>query len=234
MSAEQRIAVVTGASRGLGLQAARELADNGLKVILTARSKEAVEKALDELGRLENVDGRLCDVSDQASVDALFDWLASTYGGIDVLVNNAGRSYGSYGEQFSNIDAAEILEAVDNNALSALLMIQKALPIMNRAGYGRIVNVSSGAGALNDMNDGVAAYRVSKAAMNVVTRIVSNETGDNVKINSVCPGWVRTDMGGPNARLSLAEGAAGIVWAATLPEDGPNGGFFRHGKPIDW
>jgi NAD(P)-dependent dehydrogenase (short-subunit alcohol dehydrogenase family) len=234
MSAEQRIAVVTGASRGLGLETVRKLAENGLRVILTARSMAAVEQALDELGRTENFEGRVCDVSDRDSVDALFIWLADAHGRIDVLVNNAGRSYGSYGEQFSNIDTAEILKAVDNNALSALRMIQKALPVMNQARYGRIVNVSSGAGALDDMNNGVAAYRVSKAAMNVVTRIVSNETGDNVKINSICPGWVRTDMGGPNAKLSLAEGAAGIIWAATLPDDGPNGGFFRHGIPIDW
>jgi NAD(P)-dependent dehydrogenase (short-subunit alcohol dehydrogenase family) len=234
MSAEQRIAVVTGASRGLGLETVRTLGENGLRVVLTARSMEAVEQALDALGRPDNVEGRVCDVSDQAAVDALFAWLGDAHGRIDVLVNNAGRSYGNYGEQFSNIDTTEILEAVDNNTLSALRMVQKALPLMNQAGYGRIVNVSSGAGALDDMNNGVAAYRVSKAAMNVVTRIVSNETGDNVKINSVCPGWVRTDMGGANAKLSLAEGAAGIIWAATLPNDGPNGGFFRHGKPIDW
>lgn len=131
--------------------------------------------------------------------------------------------------------AAEDIQALfDNNALSAWRMVQKAVPLMNQRGYGRIVNVSSGMGALKDMNSGSVPYRISKTAMNAITRIVSNEVTGDVKINSVCPGWVRTELGGDNARRSLSEGAAGIVWAATLPADGPNGGFFRDGKPIDW
>jgi NAD(P)-dependent dehydrogenase (short-subunit alcohol dehydrogenase family) len=105
---------------------------------------------------------------------------------------------------------------------------------MNEAGFGRVVNVSSGLGALTDMDGGWAAYRISKTALNGVTRVFAAEAGPNVKINSVCPGWVRTDMGGPDADRSVTEGAAGIVWAATLPEHGPSGGFFRDGKAIDW
>jgi NAD(P)-dependent dehydrogenase (short-subunit alcohol dehydrogenase family) len=102
-------------------------------------------------------------------------------------------------------------------------------------GSGRVVNVSSGMGQLSEMNGGCPGYRLSKVALNAVTRIFADELqGTKIKVNSVCPGWVRTDMGGPNAQLSVEEGAKGIVWAATLPDDGPSGGFFRHGEPMPW
>jgi NAD(P)-dependent dehydrogenase (short-subunit alcohol dehydrogenase family) len=97
------------------------------------------------------------------------------------------------------------------------------------------VNVSSGMGQLSELNGCCPGYRLSKTALNAVTRILADELlGTGVKVNAVCPGWVRTDMDGPDATLSVGEGTRGIVWAATLPEDGPSGGFFRHGEPIDW
>jgi NAD(P)-dependent dehydrogenase (short-subunit alcohol dehydrogenase family) len=230
---DKRIAVITGASRGLGLETARGLVARDHHVVLTARTQDAVSAGLAALGDPE-ADGRILDVADDASVAAFFDWLFDRRGRIDVLVNNAGRSFRGFGGGVADFDAATILEAVDNNALSAFRMIARALPEMNRLGYGRIVNVSSGMGQLSDMGGGAVAYRVSKTAMNAITRIAHAEAGKNVKVNSICPGWVRTDMGGQSATRSLEQGASGIIWAATLPPDGPSGGFFRDGKRIEW
>ena len=229
-----RIAVITGATQGIGLETARILVTEGYHVVLTGRRQEAVERGLAALERNDILEGHVLDVADQASVDAFFAWLRGTHDRIDVLVNNAGRTIGAQRSTVSNTSADAIAEAVNNNALGAWRMIQLALPMMNPRGYGRIVNVSSGMGALGDMGAGAVAYRVSKTALNAVTVIASKEAGTGVKINAVCPGWVRTDMGGPNATRSVSEGATGVVWAATLPTDGPNGGFFRDGKAIDW
>ncbi len=232
---EQRIAVITGAARGIGLEVARQLFERDIAVVLTARTQDGVRQALDELDAKGDAEGHVLDVADEGSVDAFFDWFWSSHDRLDILVNNAGRIYGGWGRSgVSDVPAEAILEAVDNNALSAYRMIQHALPEMNRHGFGRIVNVSSGMGALNEMNGNSIAYRVSKTAMNAITRVTHAEAGDNVKVNSVCPGWVRTDMGGANASRPVSQGAAGVVWAATLADDGPSGGFFRDGKPIDW
>lgn len=230
MASMEPIAVVTGASRGLGLQVCMELKARGYAVILTARTEEGVAAGLKALGGGE---GRALDVSDDASVDAFFDWLEATHGRIDVLVNNAGR-YFSGATSLGAANGEAMLEALSNNSVSAWRMMRRAMPMMKARGHGRIVNVSSGMGALNDMGGGSAAYRVTKTALNAMTVVASREAGGDIKVNAVCPGWVRTDMGGSGAPLSLEEGAAGIVWAATLPKDGPNGGFFRHAKRVDW
>ncbi len=232
MPSDKKIAVITGAAQGMGLETARELAKKGYLSIITARSEDKVKTGLKAAGD-GDFDGHVLDVADQKSVDRFFDWLGQKYGRIDVLVNNAGIDTGGW-ENALETSAEKIMESIDNNGLSAWRMIQKALPMMNAAGYGRIVNVSSGMGQLSEMGTGVVPYRLSKTAMNAITRIASNEARGNVKINSVCPGWVRTALGGPRANRSVAEGAAGIVWAATLPDNGPNGGFFRDAKPIDW
>ena len=227
------VAVITGASRGLGLEVVRELAAKGFHVVLTARTQEAIDAGVAHL-KGAVVEGRILDAADDGSVAAFFDWLEGAHGRIDVLVNNAGRDYGGFSGSFEDWPAEEIAAAVDNNALSAYRMIVRAVPLMNAAGHGRIVNVSSGMGQLSEMGGGAIAYRISKTAMNAVTRIGHAEADGDVKVNSVCPGWVRTDMGGEAAPRSVEEGAAGIVWAATLPADGPSGGFFRDGEPIDW
>jgi NAD(P)-dependent dehydrogenase (short-subunit alcohol dehydrogenase family) len=206
--------------------------EGDFKVVLTARTREAGEIGLSELGG--NKSASFDDVADETSVDAFFDRLLTKHGRIDVLVNNAGRIYGGYGTSIAETSVDLIAEAFNNNALGALRMIQKALPEMNRSGYGRIVNVSTGMGALNEMGTGAVPYRISKTAMNAITRITASEAANKVKVNSVCPGWVRTEMGGPGATRSVRDGAAGIVWAAMLPDSGPSGGFFRDGKPIAW
>ena len=235
---EKKIAVVTGAYRGLGLETCRQLAELGFRVLLTAR-REAEGKAAAE--RLSQggapVTFHPLDVGDGGSATALRDHIRTSHGRLDVLVNNAGifpdPSPGNAESSIFEAELETIRRAFEINTLGALRLSRLLIPLMQ--GNGRVVNVSSGMGQLSDMNGYCPAYRLSKTAMNAVTRIFADELkGTEVKVNSVCPGWVRTDMGGADAPLDVAEGARGIVWAATLPEDGPTGGFFRHGEPIPW
>ncbi len=234
--------MITGARRGLGFAAAEQLARRGSRVILTARSQEAADAAASKLtAEGLPVTPRALDVASDDGVREFFTWFRKEHGRVDVLINNAGAIFENprAGEGFEpsaafKVESQVVATAFNNNALSAYRMLQEALPMMNAAGYGRVVNVSSGAGGLTEMNGGVPAYRLSKVAMNAVTRVFHAAAEGNVKINSVCPGWVRTDMGGPDATRSLEEGVSGLVWAATLPDDGPSGGFFRDGQPIAW
>jgi len=236
---EHPLAVVTGAYRGLGLETCRQLAERGYRVLLTARRDETGQKAAAELATAgHEVAYQRLDVTDEASRLALRDRVQEDGGRFEVLVNNAGIFPDpAPGEPASSILRSElepIRQAFETNTLASLRLCQLLIPLME--GHGRVVNVSSGMGQLSDMNGFCPAYRLSKTALNAVTRIFADELGaeSGVKINSVCPGWVRTEMGGPNAHLSIEDGAKGIVWAATLPEDGPSGGFFRHGEPIPW
>ena len=233
-----QIAVVTGAYRGLGLETVRQLAKRGYRVVLTAR-RDAEGRAAAERLSAQGFDVRFqcLDVTVPASMQALRDHLRTEYGRIDVLVNNAGifpdPSPDKAESSIMNSDLETIRTALETNTLATIRLCQLLIPLMQ--GSGRVVNVSSGMGQLSEMNGGCPGYRLSKVGLNAVTRIIADELqGTNIKINSVCPGWVRTDMGGPNAQLSVEEGAEGIVWAATLPDDGPSGGFFRHGEPIPW
>ena len=232
------VAVVTGAYRGLGLETCRQLAEHGYRVVLTARREVEGQAAAARLAdRGLGVRFRALDVTDTASVQRLRDNLKDEFGRIDCLVNNAGI----FPDPAPGNEAASILQAdidtvrlgLETNTLGALRVCQALIPLME--GNGRVVNVSSGMGQLSEMNGCCPGYRLSKTALNAVTRILADELlGTGVKVNTVCPGWVRTEMGGPDATLSVEEGARGIVWAATLPDDGPSGGFFRHKEPIDW
>lgn len=232
------VAVVTGAYRGLGLETCRQLAARGYRVVLTARREAEGESAAGKLAAA-GLDVRFfpLHVTEEPSVLALRKYLGETFGRIDVLVNNAGifpdPAPGTPGSSIFDADLTDLRSAFETNTLAALRLCQSLIPLMQ--GRGRVVNVSSGMGQLSDMNGFAPAYRLSKTAMNAVTRIFADELKDTgIKINSVCPGWVRTQMGGNNATRSIEEGAEGIVWAATLPDDGPSGGFFRDGKPIPW
>jgi NAD(P)-dependent dehydrogenase (short-subunit alcohol dehydrogenase family) len=232
MTSDSRVALVTGATRGIGREVARQLAGQGHTVVVGSRDEAAGRAVADEIG--EGAVAHQLDITDQASVDAVFDWIESELGRLDVLVNNAGIAPDGSGTGVDP-DLDVVQSTIDTNTFGAWRMARRAIPLMRRGGYGRIVNISSGAGQLSDMNGGAPAYRVSKTALNAVTRILNAEVqGSGILVNSVCPGWVRTDMGGKSARLSVEEGADTPVWLATLPDDGPSGGFFRNREPIPW
>jgi NAD(P)-dependent dehydrogenase (short-subunit alcohol dehydrogenase family) len=155
-------------------------------------------------------------------------------GGLDALVNNAGVMP-DLGESAASISLELVQQVLETNVLGAWRLCQAVVPLLRESPAGRIVNVSSGAGQLSDMRTGYPAYRMSKTALNALTRVLSGElAADGIKVNSACPGWVATDMGGAGAPRSLQEGADTPVWLATLPDDGPTGGFFRDRAPIPW
>ncbi len=232
MSSERPVALVSGTSRGIGREIARQLAeDHGHLVIASARDPEAAERTASEIAG-EAIGAQL-DVTDQASVDALRARVEDEVGRLDVLVNNAGVYGDPDGVGEYDLDRAH--EVVETDLFGPWRLTQATLPLLRASGHGRIVNVSSGAGQLSDMYGGRAAYRVSKAGLNALTRVLANdEGGAGILTNSMCPGWVRTDMGGAGAPRSVEEGADTAVWLATLPDEGPNGGFFRNREPIPW
>lgn len=237
------VAVVTGANRGLGLETARQLAKRDIQVIITSRNAGKGEMAMEQL-LAEGLDVLFqpLDVTSENSVAELGTFIHSHCGRVDILVNNAGIFLDMSGPEDTS-NASSVFNAslktlsttLQTNVYGPLLLAQELTPLMKQQHYGRIVNVSSGMGQLSDMNGRSPAYRISKTALNALTRILAAETeGYNILVNSVCPGWVRTDMGGSSAERTIEEGASGIVWAATLPDEGPSGGFFRDGKPIPW
>jgi NAD(P)-dependent dehydrogenase (short-subunit alcohol dehydrogenase family) len=226
-----RTALVTGGNRGIGLEACRQLAGAGINVVLAARDPERGEQAAQKL-RNEGLDvtyERL-DVADSNSVEDCARRLADASTEVNALVNNAGV-YPTEGVFSVSEETFEM--ALEVNTLGPFRTCQAFVPMMLQRGYGRVVNVSSGGGSFGE-GLGPAAYAVSKAALNALTVKVSQAVRGDVKVNAMCPGWVRTDMGGSGAPRSTEEAADTLVWLATLSEDGPNGGFFRDRKPIPW
>ncbi len=197
-------------------------------MLLGARDEAKGKRAARQLGA-QSITPIQLDVSNAESVSEAFAGLDR----LDALVNNAAILYDTW-ERGVDADLDQVREALETNLLGAWRTAQAALPLLRESRAGRIVNVSSGAGALTDMGGGTPAYRTSKAALNALTRILAAELrGDRILVNSICPGWVATDMGGAGGR-PVTQGAAGIVWAVELPDDGPTGGFFRDGRPIAW
>jgi NAD(P)-dependent dehydrogenase (short-subunit alcohol dehydrogenase family) len=241
-SSDKRIAVVTGANRGLGFETARQLARTGVRVILTSRSAGKGQVAAEAL-QDEGLDVLFhpLDVTIVHSMADLGAFIHSRCGRLDILVNNAGVYLDSRGPEDANNTSVlnvslHTLEATFKvNLYGPILLAQELVPLMKQRQYGRIVNVSSGLGQLSDMGGLWPAYRISKTALNALTRILAAETaGHNILVNSVCPGWVRTDMGGPGADRAPEQAVDSIIWAATLPDDGPTGGFFRDRRPMPW
>jgi NAD(P)-dependent dehydrogenase (short-subunit alcohol dehydrogenase family) len=223
------IALVTGANRGIGFEVSRQLARAGMRVLMGARDQAKGEAAAAALAREGgDVEAVRLDVADAAQIRALDPRL----GAVDVLVNNAGVDYDT-DQSALFADLVRVRKTFETNLFGAWAMAEAVAPGMRARRWGRIVNVSSGAGSLTRMGPGAPGYSASKAAMNALTRLLAAElAGSGVLVNSVCPGWVATDMGGGGRPVS--EGAAGVVWAATLPDDGPTGGFFRDGRPQAW
>jgi NAD(P)-dependent dehydrogenase (short-subunit alcohol dehydrogenase family) len=222
----RRVALVSGANRGIGREIARQLAEeHGFLVLAGSRDPSKLEET-------DSIRAIRLDVGDQASVDAAASQVESDPGRLDVLVNNAGIHGGHYGDGFGDSEIDEIKRVMETNTFGAWRLTQALLPQLRASEHPRVVNVSSGAGQLTEMNGGIHPYRMSKTAMNVLTRTLHDD--GEVIVNSMCPGWVRTDMGGSGAPRSVAEGADTAVWLATLPDDGPSGGFFRDREPIPW
>ncbi len=230
-----RIALVTGANRGIGVEICRQLARRGIRVLLTARDERKGRLAVTRLQQEERaVQFHQLDVADAASVHTVVKFVEAEFGGVDILVNNAAI-YLDGGVPGLKIDLATVRETMEVNTYGPLLRCQALIPLMRRRRYGRIVNISSGGGSLTDMTGGTLAYRLSKTSLNAVTRILADETrGSGIFINAMCPGWVRTEMGGRHAPRSVEEGANSAIFLATLPDNGPTGGFLRDRKPIPW
>jgi NAD(P)-dependent dehydrogenase (short-subunit alcohol dehydrogenase family) len=235
-SMTNKVAVVTGANRGIGLEICRQLAQHALTVILTSRHEAKGQAARATLAAAGlTVDYRRLDVTNAEDIAQLEGWLLKQHGGADVLVNNAGVMLDPRGSRLLDADPEVYRRTFEINVLGPLQVTKALLPQMKNRNYGRIVNVSSGQGQLAEMGSGTPAYRIAKTALNALTRITAAETrAANILVNSMCPGWVRTDMGGPSASRSVEQGADTALWLATLPDGGPTGGFFRDRKPIAW
>jgi len=232
----RRIAVVTGASKGIGFEICRQLAQQRINVVLSGRDSARGEKAAATLQREGlNVIFHRLDVTDPKQIRALADYMARSHDRCDILVNNAGILPDKRGASVLDVPVDTLRTTLETNFYGPLQISQALVPLMRRHAYGRIVNVSSGLGQLEGMGDGTPAYRASKAALNALTLMFAAATQDSgILVNSMCPGWVRTDMGGANAPRGVDKGADTAVWLATLPGDGPTGGFFRDRMPIPW
>jgi len=228
------VIIVTGGNRGIGFEICRQLASRGAQVVLTARKAEAGREATEKLAA-QKLTARFhpLDVTSSDSAVALRDFLDRTFGRLDVLINNAGIISD---DDTSGLDVKlpTVRTTLETNTLAPLQLSQTLIPLLKRSRAGRIVNMSSGMGALSDMGGGYAAYRISKAALNAVTGILAAELRGTVAVNSMCPGWVRTDMGGANAERDVSQGADTAVWLALDAPQDLSGKFLRDRKVISW
>lgn len=226
------VALVTGANRGIGLETAKQLLAQGMQVVATRRNGNAIA----ELADFEYADVQNLDVCDVASVQRLAAYIEQTYGRLDVLINNAGIALDKWVPALSlNID--DYRSTMETNLYGVLRCCQAFVPMMQRQQRGRVVNISSELGSLTDVQMGsTLAYRSSKTALNSLTALLACELKGypDILVNASCPGWVRTELGGDDAPLSVAQGADTAVWLATLPAGGPSGGLFRERAPYPW
>jgi NAD(P)-dependent dehydrogenase (short-subunit alcohol dehydrogenase family) len=235
MSENGRVALVSGGNRGIGRDVVRQLGERGITVVLGSRDLKRGEQVATELeAKGLRIVAKQLDVRDGPSVERVTRELEEAFGRLDILVNNAGIA-DTWRGTAENADFDAVKDVMETNLFGAWRLAKAVIPLMRRNGYGRIVNLSSGMGQLSDMGGHSPGYRVSKTGLNALTRMLASElAGENILVNSVCPGWVRTDMGGSGARRSVEEGADTPVWLATLPDGGPSGGFFRDREPIPW
>lgn len=223
--------LVTGANRGIGKEVAIQLGALGHHVLVGSRDAAKAAATVDAIASTRGRATALpLDIANPESVDRAVAQVENL-GELDVLVNNAAITYDTW-QSAINPDFEVVREALETNLFGTWQLTAALAPRLRASSHGRIVNVSSGAGALDDMGGRIPAYRVSKVSLNALTRMWAAEL-PGVLVNSVCPGWVATDMGGSGGR-PVSDGAAGIVWAATLPDGGPTGGFFRDQQAIPW
>ena len=236
---KKQVAVITGGNRGMGLATSKAMAEAGYHVLLTSRDLQSGQVAVEEISdKGLSVEAVKLDMSSQRDIDVLAAYLRDTHGRLDVLINNAGILIdGDLDNPTSICDAnAEVVrKSLEVNTIGPMMLIKALLPLMQKAGSGRIVNISSGMGQLSDMGGQHPGYRISKTALNAVTAIFAAELKDsNIAIYAICPGWVRTDMGGTSADRSLEEGIDTAVWLATSADANQSGGFYRDRRIIDW
>ncbi len=228
--------MVTGANRGIGFEICRQLAAKKISVMLTSRDEAKGRMAVAQL-RSQGLDVEFyqLDVTDALGIKRLGGFIERKYGAADILVNNAGIMADAKGSGVLDVQLQIVRSTMETNVYGSLILCQVLVPLMRKKNFGRIVNISSGSGQLSEMGVGVPAYRMSKTALNALTRTLAAELkGTNILVNSMCPGWVKTDMGGPNAVRTQAEGADTAVWLATLPDGSTSGGFYRDRKTISW
>jgi NAD(P)-dependent dehydrogenase (short-subunit alcohol dehydrogenase family) len=235
MKQEPPVALVTGANRGMGFETCRALAERGYQVVLTSRDQTLGQQAAQSLAQQGlSVAHFVLDVTNGRSIQRLQQAVEERFGGIDVLVNNAGI-FPDAGRSVLEVELETFQSTMETNFYGPLLLCQAWVPGMITRAYGRVVNVSSGLGQLSAMGDYAPAYSASKAALNALTRMVAEAArGANILVNAVDPGVVRTRMGGPAASRSVEQGIDTIVWLATLPDGGPTAGFFHDRHPIPW
>ncbi len=240
---EKRVALITGANKGIGFEIARQLARKNMTVLMGARHDERGIEARNRLADQGlDVHFILIDVTDSTSIHSVVGRIRDEFLRLDVLVNNAGILIDSE-TSLLELSVTLFQNTFETNTFGPLLLSQACVPLMKENHYGRIVNMSSTLGSLTDIANPDSsyrqvqspAYRLSKTLLNGITVLLAKELrGTNILVNSACPGWVQTDMGGEQAPLSPEQGAATPVWLATLPDDGPTGGFFRERQPIPW
>jgi NAD(P)-dependent dehydrogenase (short-subunit alcohol dehydrogenase family) len=235
VSENGRVALVSGGNRGIGRDVVRQLGERGITVILGSRDlKRGEDAAADLRAKGLRIVAKQLDVRDDSSIARVVHEVEEQFGRLDILVNNAAITDRWRGAA-EEADFDTVKDVLETNLFGAWRLAKAVIPLMRRNGYGRIVNLSSGMGQLSDMGGHSPGYRVSKTGLNALTRMLASElAGENILVNSVCPGWVRTDMGGSGARRSVEQGADTPVWLATLPDGGPTGGFFRDREPIPW
>jgi NAD(P)-dependent dehydrogenase (short-subunit alcohol dehydrogenase family) len=235
VSENGRVALVSGGNRGIGRDVVRQLGERSITVILGSRDlKRGEDAAADLRAKGLRIVAKQLDVRDESSIERVVHEVEEEFARLDILVNNAAVTDRWRGTA-EEADFDTVKDVLETNLFGAWRLAKAVIPLMRGNGYGRIVNLSSGMGQLSDMGGYSPGYRVSKTGLNALTRMLASElAGENILVNSVCPGWVRTDMGGPGARRSVEQGADTPVWLATLPDGGPTGGFFRDREPIPW
>ena len=226
----KKVVLVTGGNRGIGLEICRQLAELGHEVIMGTRDLEKGKLATEKMAL--PIDVQVVDVTNTNHIEKLGLYLSEAYGSLDVLINNAGIGIGSNG--VARADLTEVKDIMETNFYGPWRLIQRLFPLLEKSPEGRIVNMSSGMGALNEMEGGYAGYRMSKSALNALTILTANELANtSIKVNAMCPGWVKTEMGGAGATRTVEQGADTAVWLST-EENISSGLFFRDRKVISW